>query len=56
MNIIVQLIPYYYAIHNKVDSAFVHINSINYVKGCLLPSISLHEVSRIMKRVLANLL
>ncbi|KAL6035184.1 hypothetical protein STEG23_021040 [Scotinomys teguina] len=38
------LIPYYYAKHNKVDSAFVHINSMNYVKGFLLPSISLHEM------------
>lgn len=56
MNITLQLISYHYTIHNKVDSASVHINNINYVKEYLLCSISLHEVSRNYETVLANLL
>lgn len=56
MDIILQLIPYDYTIHNKVDSASVHINITNYVKEYLLYSISLHEVSRNYETVLANLI
>lgn len=46
LNIIVQLIPCHYTLHYEVDSASVHIYIINYVKGCPLSSISLHEISR----------